>query len=302
MPTQLHPNLIELVYDAAWKSFWRKEALRKFVRECGIKESFISTWSSDESKRDFLDRLFRHLQNSDNGRGAILRMARFLASKKDFPDLEGWEESPHKLRTAKEATNRLSKYLAEEAERAREENELIQARQRINETRVKETTSSHTLENLTTRLNGLCQQMGSPQAGYQFETWFFDFLHYGEITHRRPYVTDGRQVDGAFTLTGTTYLVELKFRNGPADAPDVDSIFKKVTKTADNTMAVVVSISGYTRTAVNEASGSRTPLLLLDAGHLYRVLTGASTFADVVDRVRRHASQTGSAYLPVSEF
>ena len=67
-------------------------------------------------------------------------------------------------------------------------------------------------------------------------------------------------------------------------------------------MGVMVSISGYSSVARQEASGERTPLLLLDHGHLYLVLGGIMGMADVIDRVRRHASQTGEAYLAASDF
>lgn len=71
---------------------------------------------------------------------------------------------------------------------------------------------------------------------------------------------------------------------------------------ADNTMGIMVSISGYSSTAISDASGNKTTLLLLDANHLYLFLSGAMTFAEIVSRVRRHASQTGEAYLPVNKF
>jgi hypothetical protein len=67
-------------------------------------------------------------------------------------------------------------------------------------------------------------------------------------------------------------------------------------------MGVMVSISGYSSVALKEASGDRTPLLLLDHSHIYLVLGGMLGLADVIDRVRRHASQTSEAYLPASEF
>ena len=70
----------------------------------------------------------------------------------------------------------------------------------------------------------------------------------------------------------------------------------------NNTMGVMTSISGYSSVAIAEASGPRTPLLLLDHGHIYAVLTGRCGFGDLVDRVRRHASQTGEAYLPMDRF
>lgn len=63
----------------------------------------------------------------------------------------------------------------------------------------------------------------------------------------------GRQIDGSLTLDGTTYLVELKFTASQADATDIDSLRSKVDDKADNTMGVMVSISGYTSTAVIQA-------------------------------------------------
>jgi hypothetical protein len=48
--------------------------------------------------------------------------------------------------------------------------------------------------------------------------------------------------------------------------------------------------------------GKGSPLLLFDYQHLYLVLTGGSTFENVVRRVRRHASQEGKAFLAVADF
>jgi len=54
---------------------------------------------------------------------------------------------------------------------------------------------------------------------------------------------------------------------------------------------------------IQQASFAKSPLLLFDYGHLYNmVLAGIESFSDVVRRVRRHSSQTGSAYLAVQDF
>ena len=148
----------------------------------------------------------------------------------------------------------------------------------------------------------LGRELGSQEAGYKFQSWFYDLLDFSEISNRKPYVHDGRQIDGSVTVSGTTYFVELKFTTKQADASDIDTFHKKVTTKADNTMGIMISISGYSSVARQEASGERTPLLLLDHGHLYLVLGGVMGLADVIERVRRHASQTGEAYLPASEF
>lgn len=67
-------------------------------------------------------------------------------------------------------------------------------------------------------------------------------------------------------------------------------------------MGIMISISGYSSVAIKEACGEKTPMLLLDHGHLYLVLSGIMSFAKVVERLRRHASQTGEAYLPAKDF
>jgi hypothetical protein len=103
-------------------------------------------------------------------------------------------------------------------------------------------------------------------------------------------------------LDGTTYLVELKFTAVQAAATDIDSLRAKVDDKADNTMGIMLSISGYSSVAINDASGRQSKILLLDASHLYMFLTGGATFAEIISRVRRNASQTGEAYLPVAKF
>lgn len=132
---------------------------------------------------------------------------------------------------------------------------------------------------------------------YAFQDWFYKLVDYFETYNRQPYVIDGRQIDGSITVDGTTYLVELKFTSEQSDAPDIDTFFKKVSRKADNTMGVMFSISGYSSVAIKEASGPKGLLLLFDHSHLYMLLRGTCTLEELVCRVRRHASQTGEAYL-----
>jgi hypothetical protein len=104
------------------------------------------------------------------------------------------------------------------------------------------------------------------------------------------------------TVEGTTYLVELKFTGTQSDATDIDSLHKKVSGKADNTMGVMFSISGYSSVAIKEASGPKCLLLLFDHAHIYMLLNGVCSLQELVGRVRRHASQTGEAYLEPRHF
>jgi|GEM_PF-317077 len=298
MSEELSHQLVELVYQAALQSFWRKDALKRFLRRCGISERYIARLSSAERKRDWLDRLFPDLENSGNGKKAIVKMAAFLSEQTSFPDLETCEDSEDKIRKARVAVNNLQVFLSKaNLDKQKGSSEAVPEK-----TPPLLVRAQAALKDLEAQLQCLTPQLGTQKGGYDFQTWFYNFADLMEIDNRRPYVSNGRQIDGSLTVDGTTYLVELKFTKEQASATDVDSLKAKVNSKADNTMAVMVSMSGYSSTAMSEASYARTPLLLLDYSHIYLVLGGSISLSDLIRRLRRHSSQTGEALLPVAAF
>ncbi|MDP1870817.1 MAG: hypothetical protein Q8K61_04230 [Gallionella sp.] len=302
MAIKITPHLVQLAYEAALKSFWRKESLRKFLRQSHVAESHLATWSPDESKRDFLDRTFAALQRSEKGKSVIGEMAIFLAEQTTFPDLRNWEDSVVKIQDASKAVVELKALIARQTEEIRSERERQAAKARAQDERAVIQQQRTSLSELMQRLNELAPQMGTAPGGYAFQDWFYDLVAFTEIEHRRPYNTGGRQIDGSITVDGTTYLIELKFTADQAGGPDIDIFRSKVESKADNTMGVFISMAGYSSVAVKEASGKKSTLLLLDASHIYLVLTGGMRYLDVVRRVRRHASQTGESFLPIAAF
>ena len=299
MATGTTPRLIELTYEAALTAYWRKQALRQFLTGSGVSSSFLATWAHDESKRQLLDRLFPKLQTSTAGQAAILRMARALAEMSSFPDLRDWEDEADKIRRATTAVRELRAYLKTDAAKSRAEETARENRARAHEQRLQLQRANADREKLRQELEQMHRQVGTQAGGYAFEDWFYRMLDYFEITCRRPYRTQGRQIDGALTVDGTTYLVETKFTATQTTPEDIDSLKAKVGSMADNTMGLFMSISGYTPVAIDSASGPGTTLLIFDAGHLFHVLSGNGTFADTVSSARRHASQTGEAFWRV---
>jgi hypothetical protein len=303
MREKLPPHFLDLVADALLHSFWRKRALRSFLRRMGIRASFLATWNDeDETKRDFLYRMFPQLEGTEKGQGVIRDMACELSEQVKFPDLDGWEESAQLKARAADAVRALKAYLAKERQAAEEERSQIEARRRGQQMREERLRQQADLGSLRERLDQLATRIGSAEAGIAFQDWFYDLVGYFELVYRRPYTTGGRQIDGSLTVGSTTYLIELKFTTSQADAIDIDTFFKKVIGKADNTMGIMVSIAGYSRVAVEEASVPKTPLLLLDHNHLYTLLTGTVTLKDLVGRVRRHSSQTSRAYLAITDM
>jgi len=306
MKKKLSPNFITLTQDACLKAFWRRRALRSFLKQHPISDHQLSSWAEDESKRDFLARLFDALagEEDNNGYVVILNIAKSLAEMNHFPDLENWEDTAEKVSNAHKAIERLKIQVEKINELERNEKESIEWRRRAAEERERQATSQRTLESLEEELKELLTKAGTQEGGYAFEVWFFKLVNYAEMVARLPYKDrDGRQIDGALTLEGTTFLVEVKFTSAPIGSQEIDVFLSKIVRKADNTMGIMISIAGFNENAINTASRDRTPLLLMDYSHLFNViLRGSMTLPEVIQRIWRHAAQTGQAYLSVDGF
>ncbi len=187
MAVKVTPHLIDLVYEAALKSYWRKKSLRKFLKESHISDNFLATWAADESKREFLDRVFEKLLKSDKGKAVIGQMALSLADQTTFPDLRDWEDADKKISEAAKTVKDLKSYLRRQNEEIRTEREKEESKERSRKERLSIQRSQTDLKKLQDRLELLHNFVGTQQGGYGFQDWFFDFLDYFEITNKRPY-------------------------------------------------------------------------------------------------------------------
>ena len=251
MRKKLAPAFIQLTQDACLKAFWRKRALRTFLQQHQISEAKLATWNEDESKRDFLFRLLEELLRLDDnsGHNTILEMARSLAEMKHFPDLENWEDSAEKISAVHKAVARLKSEVDKLHQQVRDIRERERLRKEAQERQQTTIAAKQSLQKLSDNLNELVPRQGTQEGGYAFEKWFYELASYFEIPARPPYKIDGRQIDGSLTLDGTTFLIETKFRNEQTGAPDIDTFMTKITRKADNTMGIIVSMSGFSGVA-----------------------------------------------------
>jgi len=195
MPSRLPPHFIDLVYDALLKSFWTKKALKNFLRRSHVAESFLSQLDHSESKREWLDRLFPKLEDTDRGQSLIQQMARSLSEQSRFPDLDNWEDSAEKIAAASTSVTALKAYLNDKDQQKRDEREAAQRRQAGEEQRLKNIGSQADLSSLKERLDTLCIRIGTQQGGYDFQDWFYDLMDYSEVDYSGPRFSDhGRAV------------------------------------------------------------------------------------------------------------
>jgi len=302
MSEKLTPHFIELIRDAILKSYWRKKSLVGFLRRMSISEPTLATLRESETKREWLDRLFPELERHTKGPSILNDMAKAMADQTSFPDFAGLEDAVQKTELAQAAVDALKSYMNKKKKEVDDDHDVAERRKTCQENQKSIKRSFAELNSLKNRLDLLCNKIGTQQAGYEFEKWFYELMDYFEVINRRPYVADGRQIDGSVSIDGTTYLVELKFTATQSDATTIDSLVAKVNSKADNTMGIMVSIAGYSSVAINQASFAKSPLLLIEHAHVYHVLMGNADFPELITRIRRHSAQEGKAYLPMAKF
>jgi restriction endonuclease Mrr len=300
---RLSPAFAELTQDALLKVFWFKPSLRVFLQQHSISDRALAQWHSEQTKRDFVGWLWPQLLKNEKGQNAILAMARSLAEMRHFPDLERKEDTKIRIPEAREAVARLRDAVEKVNESIRETREAARRRRAAQDEMAARLAAQQSIEKLQASLTEMTPELGSQAGGTAFERWFYDLAVFFELDARPGYRADGRQIDGALTIEGTTFLTETKFAAKPIGSPDIDVFMAKIESKADNTMGLLISLSGFTSGAIAAASKQRTPMLLLDHTHLFSlVLRGVMTLPQLVCRIKRHASQTGAAYLAVADF
>jgi hypothetical protein len=139
------------------------------------------------------------------------------------------------------------------------------------------------------------------QRGYGLESLLADLFLLYDLEPRMAYRLDLEQIDGAFSFDTDDYIVEARWRQDRADRADGDVFATKVETKGKNATGLFVSITGFTENFLKRFETS-TPFITLDGGDLFMVLDGRVRLDDLLRAKKRHANETGSAYLPASAY
>jgi restriction endonuclease Mrr len=229
-------------------------------------------------------------------------LATQLLEFKTFPHLAKLDGGEEKVRRAKDAVEQL-RTLVEPHQAAQDEEAAIKVRQKKAAEKLRENAA------VRTRLDALKQKYlvlatsGDPQArGYDLERLLYDLFELFDLDPKASFRNSGEQIDGAFSLEGTDYLFEARWRKEQSDIGQLDSFAGKVTRKLENTLGVFLAISGFSQDGIDAHSKGRPSIILMDGADLMAVLEERIDFVVLLLRKRRHAAHTGEIYLRVHEI
>ena len=143
-----------------------------------------------------------------------------------------------------------------------------------------------------------------PQArGFAFERFLNDLFTVYNLDPRRPFRLTGEQIDGSFQLHQEIYLVEAKWQDERTGQADLLTFAGKVDGKAQWSRGLFVSYSGFSDDGLQAfARGRRTSIICMEGLDLAQILSGRLDLVEVIERKKRRAAETGSAFVPVRDL
>jgi hypothetical protein len=155
-----------------------------------------------------------------------------------------------------------------------------------------------TLDELKEEFKKLERMRSAQSRGLKFEKWLFNLFEHFELAPRFSYLRENDQIDGSFELDGKEYLMEAKWWkvDKKVGSKVSDTIFGKLNRCLVGTVALIISISGFSEEAVRAAAGHKN-IILMDKKNLKAILERNCDLGSLIRKIRRKMAEEGKPYL-----
>lgn len=285
---------LNALQDALVEIYWFKNDLKRFAQQCVENRALIASVDWSGPKRQAVDELLAALTtDQDRHLGDLRRLVAEVVKMDAFPHLARLDDGAEKVRRAADAVAALRALVATH-DRVATNADAARVR-RARESEVLARTSS-----FREKVNELKQQYAmlvmepAQKRGYALERLLHDLFRLFDLDPRASFRNAGEQIDGAFTLDGTDYLLEAKWQDAAVDGSDLGAFSSKVQRKLDNTLGLFLAINGFSGDAVALYTQNRPVMLLMTGRDLAAVLEQRIDFPSLLQRKRRRAAETGS--------
>src|SRR5262249_52000529 len=139
------------------------------------------------------------------------------------------------------------------------------------------------MERLRQRFLVLLAEKNTQARGYAFEGFLNDLFRVNGLAPREPFRVVGEQIDGSFEWQSHVFLLEARWRQDAADAPDLYVLRGKVEGKSDWTRGLFISINGFSSLAADTFSkGRRANLITLDGQDMMLILEQRCSLEDAI--------------------
>jgi hypothetical protein len=303
VPKRLSPAAVVALKEALGVLYWYKNDLRSFLHQCLSNPATLSLVDWNNPKRqvasDLVDRLVR---DGPRSVGDLTRLCQEVCSVESFGHLEQLDEGAEKAARAKAAVAHLNRLVATNVQIEDEQRQCQERRKRAAEKLKTNSAVRQKLADLRERYMALVMSTDMQKRGFDLEKVMYALFELFDLDPKASFRNTGEQIDGAFSLDGTEYLFEARWRQLPSDAGHLDGFAAKVRRKLENTLGVFLSINGFSIDGIKAHSAGGVVIILMDGADLMSVLEERIDFVSLLQRKKRHAAQTGNIFLPIHEI
>ena len=298
---------LQYLEDALSESFRYHSALDAFLLRSGISRAqlSVSRKQAEERAAERFDRAPKRFVAQ-----AILQDVGALGAEGDrmiaamvtslvqmaLPDATETAKAAIQALQAKIKSDKEIKAEQREAEKQAVEDQQRKAERAREATRAAQTAKRDVLRD---RFIGLMSEANAQARGYLFETFLNDLFEFEGLDPRRSFKLGGEQIDGSFNWRSRTHLVEAKWTQAPAAGLEFGAFNYKLEGKTVDTRGLFVSVHGYSTDAIKGVNGKGAlKFVCIDGAHLMRALTADNGLTSILEKIWRHADETGEAYLP----
>ncbi|MFD1375195.1 restriction endonuclease [Micrococcus antarcticus] len=284
--------------DALSSIYWYKRDLRRFLEATLDLPELVAQLDWTQYKRTIVGQLVSRLFANQNRYGDNLMSLLLTVSDIDDPAWLIKETDGKALYTnACEAVSRLKKITEPYASVRTEQEEARKRRAEAKKASVARSSFAEALGELRTEFTTLVE-MDAQARGYALEPFLKRLFQLFDVETKGSFKIAGEQLDGAFSLRGTEYLLEAKWRKELTPSTDLDAFSSKVRYKLDNTLGLFISINGFQPTAIDRAQrGDRPHYILMDGGDLTAVLEERIALPDLIEKKKQYAARSGEIMI-----
>lgn len=298
------PASITALKEALINIYWKKQDLKNFIKLSIENDSIVSTinWEFNkkfESVNQLVDRM---VARKDLYYDDLIRLIYDASNFEDFTHLKIWDDAETKISKAKESVQRLRQYAHGYFKVEEEKRELEKKRKKIQEQLLAQKNSQEQIESLKQEFFQLAVETNPQKRGRLLEPFLNKLFTLFDLEPKKSFQLSDEQIDGAFSFEGSDYLVEAKWQKEPVETGDLKKFAGTLSDKLKNTLGLFISIDGFSKGAMEFTGSNARSMILMDGMDLNFVLDQRIDLHHLLFRKRRHASETGTIYYPVTEI
>jgi hypothetical protein len=146
------------------------------------------------------------------------------------------------------------------------------------------------------------ERLDAQERGYALESFLKELFTSFDLSAGGAFRIVGEQIDGSFVLDAEPYLVEARWRGGPAPAAWLYEFAGKVERKAQWTRGLFVSYSGFSNEGLQAFSRAPTRIVCMDGLDLFEVVSGRVDLVALLRKKIERAAKTGDPFVSAREL